>query len=200
MRHGPCLTLRSPSATSSWPASDAASSDPRSNRRRAVAIAQPRARFRRDGTNAIGIDLALPIVVGCCHEPDVGALGQAADGFIRRRGPAASGADIKRVGAQDLDRGEAHGIDRRLGDADPLGLGRPEAKQLLGAARGEAAPFRSTLLPARERSSRIAMRRPHAALGTLSQPTAGDRLLHDVGRQRALVGQIAPGSASRGAA
>ena len=74
-----------------------------------------------------------------------------------------------------------------------LGPGRPDAEKLFGAVCGEAAPFRSTLLPPRERSSRIAMRRPHAALGALSQPTEGDRLLHDVSRQPALAGQIAPG-------
>ena len=37
------------------------------------------------------------------------------------------------------------------------------------------------------------MRCPHAALGALSQTTAGDGLLHDVSRQPALAGQIAPG-------
>lgn len=44
---------------------------------------------RGDGTNAIGIDVTLPIVVGRDHEADVGARGQIADGMIRRRRPAA---------------------------------------------------------------------------------------------------------------
>src|SRR5262249_35195484 len=66
-------------------------------------------------------------------------------------------------------------------------------KKLLGAFRGEAPPCGSTFLPACERSSRIAMRRPHAALGALSQPVASDCVLHDVRRQPAFASEIAPG-------
>src|SRR5258708_4769444 len=95
---------------------------------------KPGSGFLRDGPNAPGIHLTLPIVVGRGHQQDVGASGKGADCILRRRSPSAPRADVERVITQFFERRKAHGVDRRFGHADAYAIGGTEAKQLLGAA------------------------------------------------------------------
>ena len=51
-------------------------------------------------------------------------LGDPAKRLVGCGRPASAGADVERIGSQHLDAGEAHGVDRRLRHADPVGARR----------------------------------------------------------------------------
>ena len=80
------------------------------------------ARSDADGRDPFGKCLALIIVVGRSDELGAWSEAKSPDGIFRRQRPTTPGAEIKRALLKFLERGEAHRIDRRFGDAEPDGI------------------------------------------------------------------------------
>lgn len=117
---------------------------------------------------ATGVCLALGIVVGRGDQQRALACDQRPDRDLSRRRPASACAEIKAFGSCVLQRGKAHRVDCRFGDAKARCMDGPEPEQHLCASGREPAPFRTALLPAGDGTLSVPMRGPHAAARTFA--------------------------------
>lgn len=120
-------------------------------------------------------------------------LPASAERRVGRRRPATTSAEVERVGAKALERGEAHGVDRRFGHAEAQCIGAAEPEQHLGAAGGKAAPVRPAFFPAGDSAVGVDMGRPHAATRAFAQNPGADCGANDALGEMAALGEIAPG-------
>lgn len=97
-------------------------------RRQAKPVA---ARFFGDVAQAAGEGLALAVGIRGGDELSAGTCGEHTNRGICRRRSSSARAEIETALAQAFERGQAHGINRRLGDTQTRGIERTETEEHL---------------------------------------------------------------------